>query len=31
MTYDREGRVVDVARIRYRGDRFSFSVTVDAH
>ncbi|MFD8406706.1 GntR family transcriptional regulator [Streptomyces anulatus] len=31
VTYDAEGRVVDVARIRYRGDRFSFSVTVEAH
>ncbi|MGW0557613.1 GntR family transcriptional regulator [Streptomyces sp. NPDC002926] len=30
VTYDEGGRVVDVARIRYRGDRFSFSVTVDA-
>ena len=30
VTYDREGRVVDVARIRYRGDRFSFPVTVEA-
>ncbi|MGW6457276.1 GntR family transcriptional regulator [Streptomyces sp. NPDC055078] len=30
VTYDASGRVVDVARIRYRGDRFSFSVTVDA-
>ncbi|WP_432075484.1 GntR family transcriptional regulator [Streptomyces wuyuanensis] len=30
VTYDGEGRVVDVARIRYRGDRFSFSVTVEA-
>ncbi|MER5887570.1 GntR family transcriptional regulator [Streptomyces sp. NPDC001941] len=30
VTYDAAGRVVDVARIRYRGDRFSFSVTVDA-
>ncbi|GGW91480.1 GntR family transcriptional regulator [Streptomyces chryseus] len=30
VTCDRDGRVVDVARIRYRGDRFSFSVTVDA-
>ncbi|MET9110281.1 GntR family transcriptional regulator [Streptomyces zhihengii] len=30
VTYDADGRVVDVARIRYRGDRFSFSVTVDA-
>ncbi|MFI1190835.1 GntR family transcriptional regulator [Streptomyces californicus] len=31
VTYDEEGRVVDVARIRYRGDRFAFSVTVEAH
>ncbi|MFI5763257.1 GntR family transcriptional regulator [Streptomyces sp. NPDC051563] len=31
VTYDGSGRVVDVARIRYRGDRFSFTVTVDAH
>ncbi|MFI2212670.1 GntR family transcriptional regulator [Streptomyces sp. NPDC020141] len=30
VTYDRDGRVVDVARIRYRGDRFAFSVTVEA-
>ncbi|WP_371651669.1 MULTISPECIES: GntR family transcriptional regulator [unclassified Streptomyces] len=30
VTYDAAGRVVDVARIRYRGDRFSFSVTVEA-
>ncbi|UUN26004.1 GntR family transcriptional regulator [Streptomyces sp. FIT100] len=30
VTYDDEGRVVDVARIRYRGDRFSFSVTIEA-
>jgi GntR family transcriptional regulator len=30
VTYDDSGRVVDVARIRYRGDRFSFSVTLDA-
>ncbi|MEE1942746.1 GntR family transcriptional regulator [Streptomyces sp. TRM 70361] len=30
VTYDDTGRVVDVARIRYRGDRFSFSVTVEA-
>ncbi len=30
VTYDEDGRVVDVARIRYRGDRFSFTVTVDA-
>ncbi|GAA0405783.1 GntR family transcriptional regulator [Streptomyces luteireticuli] len=31
VTYDEGGRVVDVARIHYRGDRFSFTVTVDAH
>ncbi|MGW0121930.1 GntR family transcriptional regulator [Streptomyces sp. NPDC003327] len=31
VTYDEAGRVVDVARIRYRGDRFSFTVTVEAH
>ncbi|MFJ3585461.1 GntR family transcriptional regulator [Streptomyces sp. NPDC090127] len=30
VTYDEGGRVVDVARIRYRGDRFSFTVTVEA-
>jgi GntR family transcriptional regulator len=30
VTYEESGRVVDVARIRYRGDRFSFSVTVEA-
>lgn len=30
VTYDKDGRVVDVARIRYRGDRFSFTVTVEA-
>ncbi|MFC0601613.1 GntR family transcriptional regulator [Streptomyces palmae] len=30
VTYDESGRAVDVARIRYRGDRFSFSVTVEA-
>ncbi|ANW20932.1 GntR family transcriptional regulator [Streptomyces clavuligerus] len=30
VTYDEDGRVVDVARIHYRGDRFSFSVTVAA-
>ncbi|MFI6701614.1 GntR family transcriptional regulator [Streptomyces sp. NPDC050509] len=29
VTYDETGRVLDVARIRYRGDRFSFSVTVE--
>ncbi|MGW2633354.1 GntR family transcriptional regulator [Streptomyces chattanoogensis] len=31
VTYDEGGRVVDVARIHYRGDRFSFTVTLDAH
>ncbi|MFB7345205.1 GntR family transcriptional regulator [Streptomyces hydrogenans] len=31
VTYAEDGRVVDVARIRYRGDRFSFTVTVEAH
>ncbi|MEV4435710.1 GntR family transcriptional regulator [Streptomyces sp. NPDC049555] len=31
ITYDDAGRVVDVARIRYRGDRFSFTVTLEAH
>lgn len=30
VTYDITERVVDVARIHYRGDRFSFSVTVEA-
>ncbi|MET9345745.1 GntR family transcriptional regulator [Streptomyces termitum] len=30
VTYDEDNRVVDVARIRYRGDRFSFTVTVEA-
>ncbi|MER0444777.1 GntR family transcriptional regulator [Streptomyces sp. Edi4] len=30
VTYDGRGRVVDVARIHYRGDRFSFSMTVEA-
>ncbi|MGW8569961.1 GntR family transcriptional regulator [Streptomyces niveus] len=29
VTYDVDGQVVDVARIRYRGDRFSFSVTME--
>lgn len=29
LTYDETGRVIDVALIRYRGDRFSFSVTVE--
>jgi GntR family transcriptional regulator len=31
VTYDALGRVVDVAVIHYRGDRFSFTVTLDAH
>lgn len=30
VTYDEDGTVVDVARIHYRGDRFAFSVTMDA-
>lgn len=30
VSYDEDGRVVDVALIHYRGDRFSFSVTVEA-
>ncbi|WP_327669813.1 MULTISPECIES: GntR family transcriptional regulator [unclassified Streptomyces] len=30
VTYDEEGRVLDVAVIHYRGDRFSFTVTLDA-
>ncbi|WP_225838333.1 GntR family transcriptional regulator [Streptomyces sp. NK08204] len=30
VTYDTEGRVLDVAVIHYRGDRFSFTVTLDA-
>ncbi|MGW2818783.1 GntR family transcriptional regulator [Streptomyces sp. NPDC001415] len=30
VAYDGKGQVVDVARIHYRGDRFSFSVTVEA-
>ncbi|MER6026684.1 GntR family transcriptional regulator [Streptomyces sp. NPDC001851] len=30
VTYDAEGRVLDVAVIHYRGDRFSFTVTLDA-
>ncbi|MCX3063111.1 GntR family transcriptional regulator [Streptomyces beihaiensis] len=30
ITYDEEGRVLDVAVIQYRGDRFSFTVTLDA-
>jgi GntR family transcriptional regulator len=31
ITYDEGGRVVDVVRIHYRGDRFSFTVTMEAH
>lgn len=31
ITYDEDGQVLDVARIHYRGDRFSFTVTLDAH
>lgn len=30
VTYDEDGQVVDVALIHYRGDRFSFSVTLQA-
>ncbi|WP_030778941.1 GntR family transcriptional regulator [Streptomyces sp. NRRL S-920] len=30
VTYDEDGRPLDVARIHYRGDRFSFSVTLEA-
>jgi DNA-binding GntR family transcriptional regulator len=30
VTYDPSGRVLDVAVIHYRGDRFSFSVTLEA-
>ncbi|GAA5217390.1 GntR family transcriptional regulator [Streptomyces thinghirensis] len=30
ITYDTAGRVLDVAVIHYRGDRFSFTVTLDA-
>ena len=30
VTYDDTGRAVDVVRIHYRGDRFSFTVTMDA-
>ncbi|MEU3193453.1 GntR family transcriptional regulator [Streptomyces sp. NPDC006992] len=29
VTYDEAGRVVDVVRIHYRGDRFAFSVTLE--
>ncbi|WP_326724135.1 GntR family transcriptional regulator [Streptomyces sp. NBC_00243] len=31
VTYGEDGRALDVARILYRGDRFSFTVTLDAH
>lgn len=31
VTHDESGRVLDVAVIHYRGDRFSFTVTLDAH
>lgn len=30
VTYGEDERVIDVVRIRYRGDRFAFSVTVEA-
>ncbi|MBA4865079.1 GntR family transcriptional regulator [Streptomyces sp. PSKA54] len=30
ISYDEDGRALDVARIHYRGDRFSFTVTLDA-
>ncbi|WP_345584815.1 UTRA domain-containing protein, partial [Streptomyces prasinosporus] len=30
VTYDTDGRPLDVAVIHYRGDRFSFTVTLDA-
>ncbi|WP_073501495.1 GntR family transcriptional regulator [Actinacidiphila paucisporea] len=30
VTYDGSGRAVDVVRIHYRGDRFSFTVTMEA-
>ncbi|MFG2498847.1 GntR family transcriptional regulator [Streptomyces sp. NPDC048441] len=30
ITYDEDGQALDVARIHYRGDRFSFTVTLDA-
>ncbi|NJP68982.1 GntR family transcriptional regulator [Streptomyces spiramenti] len=30
ISYDDRGRTVDVVRIHYRGDRFSFGVSVDA-
>ncbi|WP_338694880.1 GntR family transcriptional regulator [Streptomyces sp. Q6] len=31
ITYDEDGQVLDVAVIHYRGDRFSFTVTLEAH
>ncbi|SDJ94109.1 GntR family transcriptional regulator [Streptomyces indicus] len=31
VTFDESGSALDVARILYRGDRFSFTVTLDAH
>ncbi|MFG2312509.1 GntR family transcriptional regulator [Streptomyces sp. NPDC048566] len=31
VTYGQDGRALDVAVIHYRGDRFSFTVTLDAH
>ncbi|MDX3730175.1 GntR family transcriptional regulator [Streptomyces caniscabiei] len=31
VTHDESGRVLDVAVIHYRGDRFSFTVSLDAH
>ncbi|MFF3564181.1 GntR family transcriptional regulator [Streptomyces sp. NPDC002574] len=30
VTYDESGRAVDAVRIHYRGDRFSFTVTMEA-
>jgi GntR family transcriptional regulator len=30
VTYDESGRAVDMVRIHYRGDRFSFTVTMEA-
>ncbi len=31
VTYDHDGRAVDAVRIHYRGDRFSFTVSMEAH
>jgi GntR family transcriptional regulator len=31
IVHGEDGRALDVASIRYRGDRFSFTVTLDAH